>query len=123
MPPPQMTILNAPIRDACIARRERTNTPAQALFLLNESEYTKAARTSREEVARLGRDRADRVPWDRSWPTRPITTRLPDDKERGIFVDLLEKLIPYYEKNPKLAEELCAGLAVEPAEKRAQLAA
>ena len=32
LPPPQMTILNAPIRDACIARRERTNTPAQALL-------------------------------------------------------------------------------------------
>ena len=44
MPPPQMTILNAPIRDACVSRRERTNTPSQALLLLNESEYMKAAR-------------------------------------------------------------------------------
>ena len=44
MPPPQMTILNAPIRDACVARRERTNTPSQALLLLNESEYLKSAR-------------------------------------------------------------------------------
>ena len=45
MPPPQMTILNAPIRDSCIARRERTNTPSQALLLLNETEYLNAART------------------------------------------------------------------------------
>ena len=44
MPPPQMTILNAPIRDACTSRRERTNTPSQALLLLNEREYLKAAR-------------------------------------------------------------------------------
>ena len=44
MPPPQMTILNAPFRDACVARRERTNTPTQALLLLNESEYLNAAR-------------------------------------------------------------------------------
>ncbi|MGY8687302.1 MAG: DUF1553 domain-containing protein, partial [Verrucomicrobiales bacterium] len=44
MPPPQMTILNAPSREACIARRERTNTPLQALLLLNEQEYVKAAR-------------------------------------------------------------------------------
>ena len=44
MPPPQMTLLNAPNRDACIARRERTNTSSQALLLLNEAEYLKAAR-------------------------------------------------------------------------------
>jgi hypothetical protein len=44
MSPPQMTIFDAPSRDACIARRERTNTPLQALLLMNESEYFKAAR-------------------------------------------------------------------------------
>lgn len=41
--PPQMTIFDAPTRDACIARRERTNTPLQALLLMNEPEYFKAA--------------------------------------------------------------------------------
>ena len=41
--PPQMTIFDAPSRDACIARRERTNTPLQALLLMNESEYFHAA--------------------------------------------------------------------------------
>jgi len=41
--PPQMTIFDAPSRDACIARRERTNTPLQALMLMNETEYFKAA--------------------------------------------------------------------------------
>lgn len=40
--PPQMTIFDAPSRDACIARRERTNTPLQALLLMNEPEYFKA---------------------------------------------------------------------------------
>ncbi len=44
MPPPQMTILNAPTREACITRRERTNTPLQALLMMNEPEYLKAAR-------------------------------------------------------------------------------
>jgi len=44
MPPPQMTILNAPSREYCTPRRERTNTPLQALLLMNEREYFKAAR-------------------------------------------------------------------------------
>ena len=43
LPPPQMTILNAPTREDCTARRERTNTPLQALLLMNEQQYMKAA--------------------------------------------------------------------------------
>ncbi|MFK7818220.1 MAG: DUF1553 domain-containing protein [Planctomycetaceae bacterium] len=43
IPPPQMTIFDAPTREACIARRERTNTPLQALLLMNEQEYFRAA--------------------------------------------------------------------------------
>ena len=39
-----MTIFNAPSREFCIARRERTNTPLQALLLMNEQEYLKASR-------------------------------------------------------------------------------
>ena len=61
MPPPQMTILNAPLRDACIARRERTNTPAQALLLLNEPEYLKAARDVGGHRAQATRRAATRV--------------------------------------------------------------
>lgn len=44
LPPPQMTIFDAPNRDACVARRERTNTPLQALVMMNESEYFAAAK-------------------------------------------------------------------------------
>lgn len=43
MPPPQMTIMNAPSREFCVAKRERTNTPLQALLMMNEQEYIKAA--------------------------------------------------------------------------------
>ena len=45
-----MTILNAPSREFCTARRERTNTPLQALLLMNEQEYFKAARSCAENT-------------------------------------------------------------------------
>ena len=120
MPPPQMTILNAPIRDACIARRERTNTPSQALLLLNESEYLKAARSLAQRV--LAQENLEaRQRFEMAYET--VTSKLPDESERSILLRLVEDLLERYRENPALAERICSTLTLNSAENKAQLAA
>ncbi|MEZ6097351.1 MAG: PSD1 and planctomycete cytochrome C domain-containing protein [Pirellulaceae bacterium] len=104
MPPPQMTILNAPSREECIARRERTNTPLQALLLLNEAEYLKAAR---QLAAHILADQPDEPSQIAGAIYETITSRLPSDSEQAALLKLAADLEEMYNHSPQLARDLC----------------
>lgn len=107
LPPPQMTILNAPTREDCIARRERTNTPLQALLLLNEPQYLLAARHLAHQVlSDLGDDAA--AVTERLYET--ITSQLPSTPQLTELVDLAEELESLYLADADLVTEMCQQL-------------
>jgi len=120
MPPPQMTILNAPNRESCIARRERTNTPLQALLLLNEAEYLKAARhLASTTLAGDARSAAARL--DVIYET--ITSMVPSHAERALLLQAVTDLQTSYERDPELTAKLCGGTQLENGQSPAELAA
>jgi hypothetical protein len=76
-PPASMDIFNAPAREYCVVRRERTNTPLQALVLLNEEQFLEAARAGAERTLRQPGTTAERL----SYLFRLVTARFPDRRE------------------------------------------
>lgn len=104
-PPPQMTTFDAPSRESCTARRERTNTPLQALLLMNETQYVQAA----NKLAKLAIAAPDlsSLPQRVAWLFETVTARLPRDAELREMVALVEETAIYYENQPGLATKLC----------------
>jgi len=107
MPPPQMSMLDAPTRESCTARRERTNTPLQALLLLNEEQYLKAA----ARLAFVTLTGADRSPAERLGVIyETITSRVPIAAVSRTLLQSVRDLEAMYAGNPELAMQLCGDL-------------
>ncbi|MAS91827.1 MAG: hypothetical protein CMO55_01420 [Verrucomicrobiales bacterium] len=100
--PPNLAIFDAPNRESCVMRRERTNTPLQALVLMNDPQFV---RTSRHLALRVlseaeGRDnRLDRMA--ELLRGKPLT-----DNERKIVVNSLDQFRNIYESDTAAANEL-----------------
>ena len=115
-----MTILNAPIRDSCVSRRERTNTPTQALLLLNEGEYLKAARNLAQLALSLETaDDLERI----SFLYETVTSKLPDPSEQEVLSTLVDNLHERYQSQPALADALCNDLTSSSNKEKTQIAA
>jgi len=100
--PPQMGTLDAPSREACTVRRERTNTPLQALLLMNEQLFVEASRALAERTLREGGDSDARL----KSMFRRLTSRLPDDLEMGVLRTTLEEQLTRFRTDAKAAQQL-----------------
>jgi hypothetical protein len=79
-PPPQQSTFDAPNRESCRVRRERTNTPLQMLLLMNDPQYIEAARALAERTIKQGGETpAARI----DYMFRLCAGRLPTDDERA----------------------------------------
>jgi hypothetical protein len=84
-PPPSLATLDAPDREVCVVRRARTNTPLQALVLMNDPTYVEASRKLAERLMTEARNTDDRI----ILAFRLTTARTPTEKE----IDILTRVI------------------------------
>ncbi len=102
-PPPSMSTFDAPSRESCTVRRARTNTPLQALLLLNDEQYVEAARKFAERVLTDGgADLPSRV----EFAFRSATARRPTAAEMEVFTKLYQNHLSEYQQNQAAAEKL-----------------
>lgn len=108
-PPPAMLAFDAPRRAVCIAKRERTDSPLQALILLNGVQYLEAARVLGEK---LHKDAAGDVVNMIEQGFLRCLSRKPDAREREILRQLHQEQLSHFKSVPQEAEEfLKAGNA------------
>ena len=100
-PPVSMEIFNAPSRETCTVRRERTDTPLQALVTLNDPQFVEAARALAQESLQQRGDALDFMA--ERLLARPLTAN-----ERKIIESNAQDLIAEYQAAPKEAEKLLA---------------
>ncbi len=103
--PPLMLLLDANERDTCKVSQQRTNTPLQALLLLNDVTFVEAARGLAERLIREGGDDvADRI----SYGMKLTTCRGPTAEELAILKEELESYRASYRTVPEAAKALIA---------------
>ncbi len=105
VPPPAMVIFDAAERNVCTVRRQSTNTPLQALALLNDVQLVEAARFIGQRMLREGGATPDA---QLAWAFRLVTGRHGSERELAIVRELHDEQLAYFRADPAAAEKLDA---------------
>jgi mono/diheme cytochrome c family protein len=107
VPPASLATFDAPSREKCAARRALTNTPLQALVLLNDPTYVEAARgLAQRALLEGGKDEKGRI----VYAFRLATARKPERKEIAVLRQLLHGRLTWYRKDlPSALKLLSVG--------------
>ena len=101
-PVPSILLFDATSREACAVRRPTTNTPLQALVLLNDVQFVEAARVLAQRVMKEEKSDSKRI--KRAFLY--LAAREPDDKEAAILMDVYMSQMKDFVRDPKLAAKL-----------------
>jgi len=102
-PPPSLEVMNAPSREVCTVRRERTDTPLQALATLNDTQFVECARKLAERTLHEGGDsESERL----DYMARRVLARPLRDEERKVVEDEFSSLKEHYKSASPEAEAL-----------------
>jgi hypothetical protein len=102
-PPPSMMVFDAPNRETCSVRRTRSNTPLQALTLMNDPQFMEASRVFAERILNEGGPTVeDRINFAYRW----ATSRNANPVELDIVRDILNAELLEYRRNLSSAELL-----------------
>jgi len=100
---PALMVFDAPSREECTARRPRSNTPLQALVLLNDPQFVEAARA----LAVMTLAEAPSDPLARAgFMLRRTIGRVPTDAEVGVVADIAERQREFFGGDPAAATKL-----------------
>jgi hypothetical protein len=106
-PPPTLVTFDAPDRETCTVRRSRTNTPLQALVLLNDPTYVEASRKLAERMLlEGGKTTDDRI----TFAFRLALARKPAPAELEVLRQIFrEDLAKYQSDKPAALKLLSVG--------------
>jgi hypothetical protein len=104
-PPPMMVNFDAAGREACTVREARTNTPLQALDLMNDVTFVEAARVLAQRMMKEGGD----TPESRiAFAFRLATARVPNEHERSVLLNGFRYDVDRFRSDPEAARKLLA---------------
>jgi len=103
-PHPAMTAFDAPNRSVCVVKREKTNTPLQALVLLNDPQFVEAARVLAQRVLRESSDKPAQQQVELAF--RLVCGRSPSENELNILVAQYRDAVRRFGKDTETAETL-----------------